>query len=126
MKIVILIARLLLGLMFVFFGSNLVHPFLSMGALSPGLAGQFEGALFASHFMVVVGAVMVISGLLFLVNRFVALGLVLLGPILVNILLFHTLLQHEGFQPGLVATILWFVVFYGHRSSFEGIFRAKA
>jgi hypothetical protein len=28
--------------------------------------------------------------------------------------------------PGLVATILWFVVFYSVRSNFAGIFAAKA
>ncbi len=126
MKIVALVARLLLGIMFVFFGANVVHPFLPMPAPPPGLAGQFEGALFASHYMVFVGAIMVISGLLFLANRFVALGLVLLGPVLVNILLFHALLQHAGFQPGVLATLLWWIVFYAHRHAFAGIFAAKA
>jgi hypothetical protein len=126
MKILTLVARLLLGAMFVFFGANVVHPFLPMPPPPPGLAGQFFSALAESHFMLVVGTLMVISGLLFLANRFVPLALVLLGPILVNILLFHALILHTGFQPGVLATILWFIVFYYHRAAFAGIFVAKA
>ena len=49
MKIVILIARLLLGLIFVVLGLNGFLNFLSMGRMPTGLAGQFLGALFLSH-----------------------------------------------------------------------------
>ena len=45
MKIVNLIARLLLGLVFVVFGLNGFLNFLSMGPMPSGLAGQFVGAL---------------------------------------------------------------------------------
>jgi hypothetical protein len=45
MKIVVLIARLLLGLIFVVFGLNGFLNFLSMGPMPTGLAGQFVGAL---------------------------------------------------------------------------------
>jgi hypothetical protein len=48
--------------------------------MPPGLAGQFTAALIAAHYFYVVGAIMVISGILLLVNRFVGLGLTLLGP----------------------------------------------
>jgi len=68
---------------------------------------------------------MVISAILFLVNRFVALGLVLLGPVLVNILMFHILILPDGFQPGVVFTLLWLLVFWQHRAAFAGIFAAR-
>lgn len=80
MKIVILIARLLLGLIFVVFGLNGFLNFLSMGPPPTGLAGQFIGALFASHYYGVIAGLQIAGGLLLLVNRFVPLGLVLLGP----------------------------------------------
>ena len=44
MKIVILIARILLGLILVVFGLNGFLNFLSMGPMPTGLAGQFMGA----------------------------------------------------------------------------------
>jgi hypothetical protein len=59
------------------------------------------------------------------VGRFVPLGLTLLGPVLVNILLFHLLMETTGLGIALVFVALWFVVFAAHRSSFAGIFAAR-
>src|SRR6185436_9403590 len=122
MRIVILIARLLLGLIFVVFGLNGFLNFLSMGPMPAGLAGQFIGALFLSHYFWVVAALQIVGGVLLLLNRFVPLALVLLGPIIVNILLYHLFLNPAGIALAIVVTILWFIVFYGHRQYFSGIF----
>jgi hypothetical protein len=122
MKIVILIARLLLGLISVVFGLNGFLNFLSMGPMPTGLAGQFVGALILSHYFWVVAALQVIGGALLLVNRFVPLALVLLGPVIVNILLYHFFLNPAGIGLAIVVTLLWFIVFYGHRQYFSGIF----
>lgn len=126
MKIVILIARLLLGLIFVVLGLNGFLNFLSMGPMPTGLAGQFMGALFQSHYYFVVAALQILGGALLLVNRFVPLGLVLLGPIIVNILLYHLFLNLAGIPLAIAVTILWFIVFYGHRQYFSGIFVQRA
>ena len=48
----------------------------------------------------------VVGGLLVLVGRFVPLGLTLLAPVIVNILLYHTLLWPHGAGPAVVALIL--------------------
>ncbi len=61
------------------------------------------------------------GGVLLLANRFVPLALVILGPLLVNILLFHGLMAPEGIAPGIVAAGLWGVVFYSVRSAFQPI-----
>ncbi len=122
MKIVTLIARLLLGLIVVVFGLNGFLNFLNMGPLPSGLAGQFIIALAASHYFWVVAGLQVVGGVLLLVNRFVPLALVLLGPIIVNILLYHVFLNRSGAQLAILGTILWFIVFYGHRQYFSGIF----
>lgn len=122
MKIGTSIARLLLGLIFVFFGLNGFFHFLDMGPMPTGLAGQFIGALAQSHYFWVVAALQVIGGALLLINRFVPLGLVLLGPVIVNILLYHLFLNPAGISMAIVVTILWFIVFYWHRQYFSGIF----
>ncbi|OLE71223.1 MAG: hypothetical protein AUI36_02880 [Cyanobacteria bacterium 13_1_40CM_2_61_4] len=126
MKIVTLIARLLLGLTFVVFGLNGFLNFLSMGPMPTGLAGQFIGALFQSHYYFVVAALQVVGGLLLLVNRFVPLALVLLGPVIVNIILYHLFLNPAGIALAILVTILWLIVFYGHRQYFSGIFVQRA
>ena len=55
-----------------------------------------------------------------------ALGLTLPGPVLVNILLFHDQMDPAGVVPGVVVTILWFLLFLQHRLAFQGILRSEA
>jgi len=125
MRIAALIARYLLAVMFLVFGFNGFFHFIKM-AMPTGLAGQFMGAVFGSHFYVVVFTLQIVSGFLFLIGRYVPLALVLLGPVLVNILSYHIFMNPEGIGVGAFATILWFVVFYSVRSNFAGVFAAKA
>jgi putative oxidoreductase len=126
MKIVTLIARILLGLISVVFGLNGFLNFLSMGPMPTGLAGQFMGAIFVSHYYWVIAALQVVGGVLLLVNRYVPLALVLVGPVIVNILCYHVFLNHAGAPPAIVVTILWFIIFYGNRQHFSGIFVQRA
>jgi putative oxidoreductase len=126
MKIAVLIARILLGLVFVFFGSNGFLHFLPMPPLPSGPAGQFLSALFASHYVIAVSAVQVAGGLLLLVNRYVPLAIALLGPVIVNILLYHFLLDRTGVAIALVVVLLWCVLFYRYRQNFAGIFVQRA
>jgi len=122
MKIVTLIARILLGLIFVVFGLNGFLNFLSMGPMPTGLAGQFVGALVLSHYFWVVAALQIAGGALLLANRFVPLALVLLGPVIVNIICYHVFLNRSGIAPAIVVIILWLIVFCAHRQYFSGIF----
>src|SRR5207244_11694286 len=112
MKIVTLIARILLGLIFVVFGLNGFLNFLSMGPMPTGLAGQFVGALVLSHYFWVVAALQIAGGALLLANRFVPLALVLLGPVIVNIICYHVFLNPSGVVLAALVTVLWLIVFY--------------
>lgn len=125
MKIVIIIARIFLGAIFVFFGLNALLHFLP-AELPPGLAGQFVGAMFQSHYIYVVSGIQVIGGALLLINRFVPFAITILGPVIVNILLFHLLLLHVGWQPGVICAILWIILFVQYRQYFSGLFVQKA
>jgi putative oxidoreductase len=125
MKIAATIARILLGLLFTVFGLNGFLQFLPAPPPT-GLAGQFVGVLFASHFYVAIFGLQLAAGVLLLVNRFVPIALVFLGPIIVNILLFHALIAPQGLPVALVVLALWSVVFFSVRRAFKGIFAAKA
>ena len=63
--------------------------------------------------------------ILLLVNRYVGLGLTLLGPVLFNILTFHLLMNPSGIGPGAFATLLWLLVAWEHRVVFERLFAAR-
>src|ERR1700731_1420168 len=120
MKYIFVIARVLLGLIFTVFGLNaFLHFFPSPPAA--GLAGQFMGALLGSKYYVIAFGTELIGGVLLLSNRYVPLGLTLLGPVIVNILTFQIFLNSENMAPAIVVTVLWFVVFSHVRSSFAGL-----
>jgi putative oxidoreductase len=128
MKYLYLICRILLGLMFVVFGANGLHPFMPM---QPPPAGSpiehFMGVMIPSGWMHHVAIFQILGGLLVLIGGTAPLGLCILGPILVNILIFHiTLAGGAGIAPGLFATVLEIILIYGYRANFAGIFTYKA
>jgi uncharacterized membrane protein YphA (DoxX/SURF4 family) len=123
MKILTAIARVLLGLGFVVFGSNAFLHFIPMPPIPQTLAGDYTRVFFASGYVYVVGALQVIGGLLLLLGRFVPLGLTILGAILVNILIFHTLMAPEGFPPALVFTVLELFLVWRYREAFLPLLR---
>ena len=89
------------------------------------MALQYLSVMSGSHIMAVVFALELVAGVLLLANRFVPVALVLLGPVIVNILLYHATMAPQGLPPGLFALVLWAVVFYSVRSAFAGIFAAQ-
>jgi len=124
MKIASTIARVLLGLIFAVFGLNGFLHFIPMPPPT-GLAGQYMGALYMSHHLVVIFAVQLVSGVLLLANRFVPLALALLAPMLVNILMFHLLMAAPGLPLALFTALLWLILFVHKRAAFAGIFAAR-
>jgi putative oxidoreductase len=123
MKIATIIARVLLGLIFVVFGSNTFLHFLPMPPPPPGLAGEYFHALFASGYINAIGGLQVLGGFLLLIGRFVPLGLMILGAIIVNIWLFHGLMAPQGFEPAIIVTILELFLIWRYREAFAGLVR---
>ena len=118
MKIAALVARILLGLLFVVFGLNILFPFIPMPKEAPPkLAADFAGAMMQSHYFLVVGALQFIGGALLLAG-FVPLGLLVLGPIIVNIVLFHLFLNPSGCQMAIVVSVLAAFLLWAHRYRF--------
>jgi hypothetical protein len=104
-----------------------LNGFLHFIPLPPpgGIAGQFMGALYVSHYLLVIFAFQVIGGLLLLVNRYVPLAVAVLAPVLVNILTFHALMAPEGLPFALFVAALWAVIFINVRSAFSGLFQSR-
>jgi uncharacterized membrane protein YphA (DoxX/SURF4 family) len=122
MKILTIIVRSLLGLMFVVFGLNGFLQFMKMPP-PEGLAGDFTKALFVSHYFYAVAALQVAGGLLCLVGRFVPLGLTLLGPVIVNILLFHFFLDTKGLPIAITVSALALFLVWRNRQAFNGLIK---
>lgn len=128
MKIAVAVCRFVLGLGFIVFGLNILHPFLPQPPLPDGsLQAQFMAVMGPTHWMTLVGLFQAFGGLFVLLGRTAPLGLALLAPVLVNILAFHVLLAHGvGIAPGLVFSSLELFLIYSYRSYFAPLFTAGA
>ena len=121
MKVAVTIARILLGLVFLIFGFNVFFSFIPTQPMS-GDVGTLTTLMFTHRWFHFYGTLYIIAGLLLLVGRYVPVGLVLLGPIIVNILLFHLTLAPSGIMPGLVCAVLEIFLIYTYWPAFRGIF----
>lgn len=113
-------ARLLLGLAFTVFGLNGFFHFLPQPSLSES-GGAFLGALAATGYMFpLIKGTEVISGVMLLSGRLVPLSLVLLAPVTVNIIAFHTFLS-PGLPLPLVLVAMQLYLAYHHRNAYAGL-----
>ena len=124
MRTATVIARYLAGVIFLVFGLN---GFLNFIPMPPpgGIAGQFMGALYASHYLWVIFAFQVVAGILLLVNRYVPFAVAVLAPVIVNILTFHALMAASGLPLALVVAVLWALIFVSVRPAFTGLFQSR-
>jgi uncharacterized membrane protein YphA (DoxX/SURF4 family) len=123
MKYAIIIVRVLLGLMFAVFGSNAFLHFIPMPPMQ-GDAGAFIGALVNSGYIYVIALLQVVGGLLLLLGgRFVPLGLTLLGPVIVNIVLYHIFLDTQGLPMAICISIFALFLLWVYRFKFPAIFQ---
>ena len=124
MRTASVIARYLAGVIFLVMGLN---GFLNFIPLPPpaGIAAQFMGALYVSHYLWVIFAFQVVAAVLVLLNRYVPLAVAVLAPVIVNILTFHTLMAPSGLPLALVVTVLWALIFIDVRPAFAGLFQSR-
>jgi uncharacterized membrane protein YphA (DoxX/SURF4 family) len=121
MKTAILIARILLGLIFVMFGLNGFLQFLPQPAM-PQPAIAFFGGLAASGYMLpLLFATQVLGGTLLLLGM-VPLGVVILAPVIVNIVAFHVFLAPGGLLLAVVVASLALFLAWTHREAYRPLF----
>jgi putative oxidoreductase len=124
MKTISLLARVLLGLVFLVFGLNGFLAFIPAGPM-PTAAVQFFTAMSQSHYMTVVFALELMCGVLLLAGQFVPLALTVLAPVIVNIVLFHAFMAPQGLPVAVFVAILWILAAYRFRAAFEGLLRQR-
>jgi len=125
MKHIPTIARLLLGLIFTVFGANMWFHFIPIPPPPAGFAHDFMTAIYASHYLDVVKVLEVTGGLLLLSGRFTNLALTLVGPVVVNIALYHFFLVKGGYEMPVVLGVLSFVALSGRKDYLRTLFAAK-
>lgn len=122
MRIVVTIARVLLGLVFFVFGLNGFLQFMPNPPPPPAAAAFFE-ALIATHYMfaLIFGA-QVIGGALLLLGIAVPFALVVLAPVIVNIVCFHIFLSPDLVVMALVVAAFELFLAWSYRDAFAPLF----
>jgi len=124
MKYFIVIVRVLLGLVFVTFGSNAFLKIMGPPPEMHGQAGAFLTALMSSGYIYVIAVFQILGGLCLLLGaRFVPLGLTLLGPVIVNIVLYHVFLDTQGLPMAIIVALLALFLLWIYRFKFPAIFQ---
>lgn len=107
MKIVTNILAALLGLFFVFSGVAVLFKLVPIPVPPPGSAMELFGKLFGDGWMQLVKVCEILGGLLLAIPKTRNFGLLVLGPIIINILAFHQFAAKDSaFQPALIGISL--------------------
>lgn len=114
------IARYILGTIFLVFGLNGFYTFIPIPEFHP-----FMEILVSSGYIYIVKGIEVIAAILLLTNRYVPLGLAILTPVVVNIALYHALLDERNWQITPVLVLLTAYLLYTNRQSFQPLFKQK-
>jgi putative oxidoreductase len=125
MRVAVLIARILMGLLFTAAGLLKVVPVGGMH-IPPGDTGAMVTLMMAHKWLLFYGLVETVCGLMLLSGRFVPLALTLLAGLITNIMLFNVTLMPQAVPMALVVGALELFLVYEYRASFAGIFSANA
>ncbi len=127
MKIAVLIARVLLGLIFVVFGLNFFLHFYNppMPVMTPAATAFQTGLWGAGYFFKYMKVIEIVSGLFLLINRYTALFVVVIFPISLNIFLFHAILVPSGIPIGVAIIVLNLFLGYAYRKYYSALFTAN-
>jgi uncharacterized membrane protein YphA (DoxX/SURF4 family) len=125
MKIAVIIVRTLMGLMFAFasiaYFLKLMHEPEATGSVK-----IFNDGIVASvYLMPTVKIFELLCAIAFLSGRFVSLAAVLIFPIILNILLFHSFLQPSGIPLAVLLLLGDLFLAYYYRDRYKAIFAAK-
>lgn len=128
MKIAVLIARILLGLIFLIFGLNFFFPQV-LHLPQPPMSKEamaFSGGLWGSgYFFQYMKVIEIVSGLFLLLNRYTAFFLLVLLPISLNIALYHTILAPAGAPIGISIIVLNVFLCIAYIKYYSSVFTAK-
>ena len=113
--------RLFFGLFLFVFGLNRFLQFMPLPPLSEAATNLMQAFIDSGYIMTVVAIFQIVCGLLLLFNRFTALALVLIFPILVNAFLFHLFLDISGIAGEAVAIAMNSSLFYLHKENYQCI-----
>jgi putative oxidoreductase len=130
MNVIILIARLVLGFVYLIFGLDFFLHFISHLVTFPPLgakAGSFLGELDkAGYFFPVLKTIEIMAGVFLLCNRYAPLFTLIVFPITLNIFLFHAVLARPILPMGATMLLANLALIWGYRKSYGGLLKTRS
>lgn len=124
MKIAMIVIRTLMGLLLLFASvSYLFHLFPIPPMTGP--TKLYNEGIAVVNLMFYVKIIELICGLAFVSGRFVTLAVVVMFPIIINIVLFHAIVQPSGLPAGGFLLIGDLFLAYYYRKNYESLFAVK-
>ncbi|MBL8952162.1 MAG: DoxX family protein [Myxococcaceae bacterium] len=121
-------ARVLLGAIMAFasisYFFNLVPA--PTEPMAPAVEAFTGGLMAAGYMFPLIKGTELVAALLLLANRFVALALVLLAPVVVNIVAFHAVHAREGLAMSLVVAALNMGLAIAHRAAYRSMLEVRS
>lgn len=126
MKTSTTICRVLLGIIYLVFGLDYFFHFIPYQPNHTGRVAAFKAALInVGYFYPMIKSIQIVGGLSLLVNRYAPFFAVVLFPISVNVLLYHTFLVPSGWLMGVVLMVPNLFLGYAYREYYRGMFVKK-
>ena len=126
MKTWVTIARILLGAVYLIFGLDYFFHFIPYKAehtaIPAALIAGMKGTGYIYPYMKII---QILGGLSLIFNRYAPFSAVVLFPISLNVLLFHTLLVPSGWYMGVTLIVPNLFLGWAYRKYYEGMFTAK-
>lgn len=121
------IVAALLGLLFLVFGLNFFLHFLPNPPAAPDSpATAFINAMYGSGYLAFVKVIEITGGLALAIPRFRRLGLLLLGPVIVNIVAYHVFLMNGAgltSPPIILIGLCAFYLLWAERRAFASFLK---
>ncbi len=126
MKNATMIFRILLGFIYLVFGLDYFLHFIPYQPMHTGNAASFKEGLKASgYFYPMIKSIQILGGISLLINRYAPFSAVVLFPISLNVLLFHTILVPSGWLMGVFLIVPNLFLGYVYRRYYNGMFIKK-
>jgi putative oxidoreductase len=126
MKTWVVIARCGLGFIYLVFGLDYFSHFIPYQPLHTGKPGALVAGLKGTGYIYpMMKTIQILGGLSLLFNRYAPFSAVVLFPISLNVLLFHTLLVPSGWLMGVFLMVPNVFLGWAYRKYYSGMFTAK-
>jgi putative oxidoreductase len=123
MKNATLIFRILLGFIYLVFGLDYFLHFIPYQPMHTGNAAALKTGLMETGYIYpMMKTIQIVGGLSLLVNRYAPFFAIVLFPISLNVLLFHTILVPSGWLMGVFLIVPNLFLGYAYRQYYEGMF----